>query len=152
MEGYSEYTVLELFQLLEILERERFPTGNLYKRKNEIMEEAAKQLDVQVKEIGWLMTSKCQREEAVAEDKIWEKTEHAWEEEKRWTILTRELVALGSSVVEMGKNIWRIKEEVDGLGANLEKLKIIKVEKDDRWANEPKQNGEVVKEEFKDVN
>ena len=55
MEDYDQYTALELIQLLDVLERERFPTGGLYKRENEIMELTAKRLDIEPKEVGWLL-------------------------------------------------------------------------------------------------
>ena len=122
MESYDDYTVVELFQLLDIMERERFSTGGLYKRKNEIIDITAKRLDIEAKEVGWLLTTRCQRKESEREDKIREKAERDYEEEKRWKILTREIVALGSSVNRMGENIRQIKGKVVELEKSYRKL------------------------------
>ena len=122
MESYDDYTVVELFQLLDIMERECFPTGGLYKRKNEIIDITAKRLDIEAKEVAWLLTTRCQRKESEREDKIREKAERDYEEEKRWKILTREIVALGSSVNRMGENIRQIKGKVVELEKSYRKL------------------------------
>ena len=122
MESYGDYTLIELFQLLDILEWERFPTGGLYKRKNEIIEISAKWLDIEPKEVGWLLTNERQRKDSEREDIIREKTEQAHGDEKRWKLLTRELVALASSVSRMGENIRCIKNSVDKLEASYKEL------------------------------
>ena len=75
-ENYDKYTALELLQLLDVLERECFPTGGLYKRKNEIIEITAKYLEIKPKEVGWLLTSSRQKQESQREDKMREKQEH----------------------------------------------------------------------------
>ena len=122
MENYEDYTVVELFQLLDILEREGFPTGGLYKRKNEVIDLTAKRLSIKPKEVGWLLTNQHQRENSRREDEIREKTERDHENEKRWKLLTRELVALGSSVQRMGENIHQIKTKVVELEKSYKKL------------------------------
>ena len=118
MESYEDYTLVELFQLLDILERERFPTESLDKRKTEIVEITAKKLDVEPKEIGWLLTGEHQRKDSEREDIIREKAEQAHEDEKCWKLMTRKLVALASSVSRIGEHIRCIRGSVDKLEAS----------------------------------
>ena len=132
MESYDDYTVVELFQLLDIMEIECFPTGGLYKRKNEIIDITAKRLDIEPNEVGWLLTTRHQRKESEREEKIREKAERDHEEEKRWKILTREIAALGSSVNRMGENIRQMKGKVMKLKKSYKKLAL----------NDVQENGE----------
>ena len=47
MENFKEYTGLELLQLLDLFERDRFPSADLYKKKEEAVATAAEKLDLQ---------------------------------------------------------------------------------------------------------
>ena len=55
MENFKEYTGLELLQLLDLFERDRFPSADLYKKKEEAVATAAEKLDLQQKESCWIL-------------------------------------------------------------------------------------------------
>ena len=89
---------------------------------------------------GVVVNDQRQRQDVEKEDKVREKEERDREEEKHWKILTREIVALGSSVSRMGENICQIKTKVVELEKSYQKLSL-----------EEKANGEVVvNEQFDD--
>ena len=73
MEDFDDYNALELFKLLEYLRRDPFPGLYLKNKKTKIREEIAKRLEVDPKEVGWVMPTpqkeKKQREQQDQEQK-----------------------------------------------------------------------------------
>ena len=73
MENLKEYTGLELIQLLEYLERDRFLSAELCKKREAVVEAAAEKLDLEQKEICWIVerpyNEKQSKEEEVKDKK-----------------------------------------------------------------------------------
>ena len=126
MEPYENYTVLEMLKLLDILQREPFPSLALDKRREELRKEAAKRLKMEPKEIDWLIKKPLLNKTADAEEKERKWNERDREESKRWKILAREIVTLAAEVRKMGENLSSIKEKVDVLEKSYQRLVVQK--------------------------
>ena len=126
MEPYENYTVLEMLKLLDILQREPFPSLALDKRREELRKEAAKRLKMEPKEIDWLIKKPLLNKTADAEEKERKWNERDQEESKRWKILAREIVVLAAEVRKMGENLSSIKEKVDVLEKSYQRLVVQK--------------------------
>ena len=126
MEPYENYTVLEMLKLLDILQREPFPSLALDKRREELRKEAAKRLKMEPKEIDWLIKKPLLNKTADAEEKERKWNERDQEESKRWKILAREIVTLAAEVRKMGENLSSIKEKVDVLEKSYQRLVVQK--------------------------
>ena len=126
MEPYENYTVLEMLKLLDILQREPFPSLALDKRREELRKEAAKRLKMEPKEIDWLIKKPLLNKTADAEEKERKWNEQDREESKRWKILAREIVALAAEVRKMGEKLSSIKEKVDVLEKSYQRLVVQK--------------------------
>ena len=134
MESYDDYTALEMLQLLDILQREPFPTANLYRRKEELFEKTAARLDLEPKEIQWIVENPHKKQRAAKEEKVKERQERDHEESKLWKILTQEIMALGSSMRKMGENLSSIKKKVVTLEKSYQQLAV--QENEVVWENE----------------
>ena len=88
------------------------------------MEKAAKRLDLEPKEIEWMVERPHQKEYANEEERKKEKREREHKKTKQWKSLTQEIVALGSSVRKMGENLSSIKEKVEILEKSYQKLAV----------------------------
>ena len=77
---------MELLKLLEYLEEETGPSGELYRRQMEIMEKTAERLNLEPKEIGWLCNEKKKRREKEEQkkEKKQKKEEKEKKEKKEW--------------------------------------------------------------------
>ena len=126
MEPYENYTVLEMLKLLDILQREPFPSLALDKRREELRKEAAKRLKMEPKEIDWLIKKPLLNKTADAEEKERKWNEQDREESKRWKILAREIVALAAEVRKTGEKLSSIKEKVDVLEKSYQRLVVQK--------------------------
>ena len=62
-EDYQTWKSLDLLNLLIIMNEEECPSGNFYKTFEEITEMAAEKLDIEPKEVKWLVKKKRQRRE-----------------------------------------------------------------------------------------
>ena len=122
MENLEEYTVLDLLQVLEFLEEETSPTCALYQRQKDVMKEAAKCLDIEPKDVGWLCVKKRERrgrkerEKAKEEDKREkEKKKERKNQLKLHNQLLVEMQILNSKVEALSRKVTEIEKSVTSL-------------------------------------
>ena len=68
MENFKEYTGLKLLQLLDLFKSDHFPSTDLYKKK-EVVATAAEKLDLQQKEICWIVERPYNKRHAEYDEK-----------------------------------------------------------------------------------
>ena len=115
MENLKEYTGLELIQLLEYLERNRFPSAKLCEKGEAVVEAAAEKLDLEQKEICWIVerpyNEKRSKEEEVKDDK--QRREE--EAEKRWGQMRWEIGGVREIIVSIQAEMRELKARVKEL-------------------------------------
>ena len=68
MENFKEYTGLKLLQLLDLFKSDHFPSTDFYKKK-EVVATAAEKLDLQQKEICWIVERPYNKRHAEYDEK-----------------------------------------------------------------------------------
>ena len=115
MENLKEYTGLELIQRLEYLERDRFPSAELCKKREAVVEAAAKKLDLEQKEICWIVERPNNKKRSKEEEAKDEKQRREEEAKKRWGQMRREIRAVSEIMVSIQAEMQEIKDDVKEL-------------------------------------
>ena len=108
METYENWKSVELLQLLQILVEEECPTGHLSRKVDEIVEITAKKLDVEPKEVVWIVRKKRNRSEKRREEEEEKEQEESFECENRHTQLAGELKTINSTICRQEKHVEKI--------------------------------------------
>ena len=109
METYESYTVLKMFKLLKILKAERFPGLAVEKIWREIVEEIAERLELEEKEVSWIVGAELKEndrnreEDQEREDAFMKKNMQQWEK------LTKEVGSMASQIRYLAKDIEGIR-------------------------------------------
>ena len=129
MENLEEYTGLELIQLLEMLERDRFPSAELYQLKEKAVTIAATKLDLPMKEICWIAerpkNEKWEKDEERnnQKEKKLEMEEKNWGQQRREMRATREVIkTIAGTVSDIDEKIAKIEGKVDKLEKSWQSL------------------------------
>ena len=115
METLKEYTGLELIQLLEYLERDRFPSAELCKKRGAVVEAAAEKLDLEQKEICWIVERPYNEKQSKKEEVKDEKQRREEETEKWWRQMRREIRAVREIIVSIQAELREIKDDMKEL-------------------------------------
>ena len=129
MENLEEYTGLDLIQLLDMLERDRFPSSELYKLKEKAVTIAAAKLDLPMKEICWIAerpkNEKWEKDEERnnQKEKKLEMEEKHWGQQ-RWEMrATKEIIkTIAGTVNDIDKKIAKIEGRVGELEKSWQSL------------------------------
>ena len=97
-----------MFQLLEYLKKERFLGLDLERKKNELKEEIVRRLDVETKEVGWIVSTDCKEKDRNREEDREREDAFMKKNEKQWEKLTREVGSLTAQTRFMAKDIGGI--------------------------------------------
>ena len=110
MENFKKYTGLELLQLLDLFERDRFPSADLNKKNEEAVATAAEKLDLQQKEICWIVKRPYNKRRAEYDKKREMKQKREEELDKQKGELKREIRQVKELIKTISgtiHNIWR---------------------------------------------
>ena len=123
MENFKrEYIGLELLQLLDLLERDRFPSSDLYKKKEEAVAAAAEKLDLQQKEICWIVERPYNERRTEYDEKREMKQKREEELNKQQGELKREIRQVKELIKTISGTIHDIGEKVGELEKSWQSL------------------------------
>ena len=115
IENLKEYTGLELIQLLEYHEKDRFPSVELCKKREAVVEAAVEKLDLEQKEICWIVERRYSEKWSKEEEVKDEKQRREEEAEKRWGQMRWEIRAVREIMVSIQAEMREIKDDVKEL-------------------------------------
>ena len=115
MENLKKYTGLELIKLLEYLERNRFPSAELCKKREAVVEAAAEKLDLEQKEICWIVERPYNEKRSKEEEVKDEKQRREEEAEKRWGQMRWEIRGVREIMVSIQAEMPELKDGVKEL-------------------------------------
>ena len=120
VETFEEYTRLEMLQLLEYLKRERFPGLELENKKKELKEEIAKRLELEAKEVGWIVGAERKGKDRNREEDQEREDAFMKKNKKQWEKLTREVSSMAAQMRFLAKDIEGIRLTVKKIEKSYE--------------------------------
>ena len=122
MENFKEYTGLQLLQLLDLFERDRFSSSDLYKKKEEAVATVAEKLDFQRKEICWIVERPYNERHAEYDKKRETKRKREEELDKQQGELKREIRQVKELIKTISATIHDIGQKVGELEKSWQSL------------------------------
>ena len=122
LEGYDDYKLNDLFELLAILHGEDFPSAELIKKKGELKSMIADLLGIERKEVIWLVEAKEKKKLKMKMEEQERENGMARLNDRNWQALTKEVSTLVGQMTYLTNQIEEIKKATQKMEASYEQL------------------------------
>ena len=111
LEGYDDYKLNNLFELLAILHGEDFPSAELIKKKEELKSMIADLLGIECKEVIWLVEAKVKKKLKMKMEEQERENGMARLNDRNWQALMTEVSTLVGQMTYLTNEIGEIKKD-----------------------------------------